>query len=361
MSIINRKEDHIVLSLKPENQGPLSTHLEEVILLHQPLTELSLNDISLETEFLGCKLNAPIIISAMTGGIPKSYDINKKLASIAEKYKLAIGVGSQRAMIVNPDVVYTYRVVREEARSVPVIANIGIAQLPKLNIYDIERIIEVVEANALAIHVNILQELVQLEGDKNFRGCVKALEKIVEQINIPVIVKEVGTGVTKEIVEFLVNIGVKIVDVAGAGGTNWVSIELSRMNDKKISDTFTVFKNWGIPTAISIAEAASVDNVLVIGSGGIRTGVDVAKAISLGSDIIGIAQPFLLHVLNNTVDDYVNSFLTQLKMCMILTNSRNVQEMKNAKTVILGKLAEWICARRLKLRNKHIYISCSCI
>lgn len=357
-SISNRKEEHIVQALKPENQGPLSTHLEDVILIHQPLVEVSYDEVSLETEFLGYRLGAPIIISSMTGGTAMSYDINKKLASTAEKYKLAIGVGSQRAMIVNPDTTYTYRVVREEAPNVPVIANIGLAQLSKLSKQDIERIVEAIEADALAVHLNILQEIVQPEGDRDFRGSVKALEKIIEWINIPVIVKEVGTGISRECAELLKMIGVKIIDVAGAGGTNWVSIELSRIKDKKLVDTFNVFRYWGIPTAISIAEVSSIDDITVIGSGGIRDGLDIAKAISLGSDIVGIAQPFLIHVIKNTVDDYVQSILTQLKVSMMLTGSKNIQELKNAKIVITGKLATWICARRLRLRNKYAYISC---
>ncbi|MEM4788607.1 MAG: type 2 isopentenyl-diphosphate Delta-isomerase [Ignisphaera sp.] len=358
MSIEQRKEDHIDLALRPENQGPLSTLLENVFFVHQPFTDLSINDISLEAEFLGFKLGAPIIISAITGGTKRGYEINKALAEIAEKYRLAIGVGSQRAMILNPETVYTYKVVREIARNVPVIANIGIAQLAKLDIKIIEWLVESIEADALAIHLNVLHELVQSEGDKDFRGSLDALKNIIDRLSVPIIIKEVGNGISKECAELLYNIGVKIIDVAGAGGTNWVSIELSRIKQNNYITTFEPFRTWGLETAISIVEAASVNGLTIIGSGGIRSGIDVAKSIALGADIIGIAQPFLYHVVNNTISDFVNSILMQLKTAMLLTNSKTINDLKKAPIVILGKLASWICARTLKLRNPNAYISC---
>lgn len=358
MSIEHRKEDHIYLALKPESQGPLTTFLEDVIPIHHSITDLSYSDIDTGIEFLGFRLNAPIIISAMTGGTIKAYEINKKLATIAEEYRFAIGVGSQRAMIVNPETTYTYRIVRETAPSVPVIANIGIAQITKLGLYTIEQIIESIEANALAIHANILQELVQPEGDKEFKGAIDAIKRIVDYVKVPVIVKEVGTGISKECAELLYSIGIKIIDVAGAGGTNWVSIELSRSSTRNV-DVFSIFKTWGLPTAVSIAEVASIKNVIVIGSGGIRNGLDIAKAIALGADIVGIAQPFLYHSLNNTINEFVEDLLIQLKTSMILTNSRSINELKQAKIVVLGRLASWVCARGLRLRNTNAYIFCS--
>lgn len=358
MSIEHRKEYHIELALKQENQGPLTTLFEDIVFVHQALVDLSLDDISLEVEFLGFKLGAPIVISAMTGGTRRAYEINKLLAEVAQRYRFGIGVGSQRAMIVNPEAVYTYKIVREIAHDIPVIANIGIAQLINLDISTVEWLIESIEANALAIHLNILHELVQLEGDKAFKGSIAAIERVVERLRVPVIVKEVGNGISKECAELLRNLGVRIIDVAGAGGTNWVSIELARANSDQHIQTFDVFRYWGLPTAISIAEVASIEDVIVIGSGGIRSGIDIAKAIALGADIVGIAQPFLHHVINNTVDRFVTTLLTQLKVVMLLTNSRTIKDLKKSKIVILRTLASWICARKLRLRNVNAYISC---
>lgn len=358
LSIELRKEDHIELALKPENQGPLTTLLEDVSFIHYSLADLSYDNIDLEVEFLGFRLGGPILISAMTGGTSRAYEINKKLAEIAEKYRFAIGVGSQRMMIINPDTLYTYKIVRDIAQSVPVIANIGIAQITKLGLPVIERIVEAIEANALAIHLNVLQELAQPEGDKDFQGSINAIRRLAEYLRVPVIVKEVGMGISRECAEVLYRIGVKIIDVAGAGGTNWVSIELMRAKSNEHVNVFSIFKTWGLPTAISITEVASIRDVVVVGSGGIRNGLEVAKAIALGADIVGIAQPFLYHLINNTIDNYVKTLLTQLKVTMFLANSKTINELKSAKIVILGKLASWVCSRRLKLRNANAYIFC---
>uniref|UniRef100_A0A7C2VM09 Isopentenyl-diphosphate delta-isomerase n=1 Tax=Ignisphaera aggregans TaxID=334771 RepID=A0A7C2VM09_9CREN len=358
LSIENRKDDHIDLALKPESQGPLTTLLEEVTLIHQPLVDYSIDEINLETSFLGFKLGAPLIISAITGGTRRAYEINKALAEIAQRYRLGIGVGSQRAMIVNRDTVHTYRVVREIARDVPVIANIGIAQLTKLDLATIEWLVESIEADALAIHLNVLQELAQPEGDRDFRGSIDAIRRVVENIDVPVIVKEVGNGISRERAELLYSLGVKIVDVAGAGGTNWVSIELARARSNKHVQAFNIFKAWGLPTAISIVEVASIRELTVIGSGGIRSGLDIAKAIALGADITGMAQPFLYHILNKTAEDFIYTVVTQLRTAMLLTGSRTIEDLKSSPIVIHGKLASWICARRLRLRNTNAYIPC---
>lgn len=358
MSIEQRKEDHIDLALRLENQGPLNTLLDDVYLVHQPLVDFSFDDIDLGVEFLGYRLGAPLLITAITGGTKRAYEINKVLAEVAQRFRIGIGVGSQRPMIINPETVYTYKIVREIAQDVPVIANIGIAQVIKLDIKTIEWLVEAIEANALAIHLNILQELVQPEGDRDFKGSAEAIQKVVDKLRVPVIVKEVGNGISRECAEILFSLGVKILDVAGSGGTNWVSIELARSTSKENEKIFNIFRFWGLPTAISIAEASSVNGLTIIGSGGIRNGLDVAKAIALGADIAGMAQPFVQHVVNKTVHSFVQMVLTQLKTVMMLTRSKSVDDLRRAPMVIINKLASWICARKLKLRNPNTYISC---
>ena len=358
-----RKADHIDLALRNDFQGPLTTWLEHVRFLHVALPETSIDDVSIDIEFLGYRLKAPLIICGMTGGLTKALDINRKLAEIAEEYRLAIGVGSQRAMLLNRDTISTYRIVREVARNVPVIANIGGAQLTRLRKEELETIIESIEANALAIHLNPAQELAQLEGDRDFKGIVSSIKKVLEWIQIPIIIKEVGMGLSKEVVKILYDIGVKFFDVAGAGGTNWVAIEIARLLSIKrydLAETAKVFIEWGIPTAASIIETRdAAPQAYVIGSGGIRSGLDVAKAIALGADIAGMAQPFLKAVFSGQEKEFITKVINQLKIAMVLTGSKSIEELKNAPIVILNELAQWICARKLKLRNKRAFTTCS--
>jgi isopentenyl-diphosphate delta-isomerase len=361
MSIENRKQDHIELALLPQSQGPLTTLFEDAVIVHNALPNISYEKIDTSTTFLGFKLSAPIIISGMTGGTEKAYELNKKLAQVAEEFRIALGVGSQRAMIENPSLINTYRVVRETAPSIPIISNIGFAQLKKLSMEQVESLVTSIEANALAIHLNAAQELVQLEGDRDFEDVVSVIEKLTHRLSVPIIIKEVGNGLSKEVVETLYAIGIRVFDVAGAGGTNWVRIELMRIakSDKKASLYGEPFVTWGIPTAASICEARAVANeIIVIGSGGIRTGVDVAKAIALGADIVGIAQPFLRSIIVGGGREYVSSLLAQLKVVMALTGVRSVMELQNVPIVIMGRLAQWICARKLRLRNTRAYIHC---
>lgn len=359
MSIENRKKDHIYLALDPKMQGPLTTLFEDVVLIHQALPEFSIDEADTSVEFLGFRLGLPIIINSMTGGFEMAYRINKELALVAEEYRIAIGVGSQRAMLLNPDVVHTYKVVREVARDVPVIANIGFAELRSLRIDDIEKLVASIEADALAVHLNAPQELVQKEGSKHFGSVLDVLGDLQKRIGVPIIVKEVGHGLSAEVVAKMYAAGIRYFDVSGAGGTNWISIELARADDMELAMVGEPFKTWGLPTAISIVEARdAAPDALVIGSGGVRTGVDVAKAIALGADIVGIAQPFLQAVMTEKGRTLARVLRTQLKMVMVLTGSRSVEALKQAPAVVTGRLAYWICARRLSLRNKQAYIFC---
>jgi isopentenyl-diphosphate delta-isomerase len=361
MSTENRKQEHIELALMQQFQGPLTTLLEDVTLIHNALPNVSYEKIDTSVTFLGFKLSAPVIISGMTGGTGKAYELNKRLAQVAEEFRIALGVGSQRAMIEDPSLINTYRVVRDVAPSIPIISNIGFAQLKKLSLEQIENIVTSIEANALAVHLNPAQELVQPEGDKDFEDIINIIEMLEHRLKVPIIIKEVGNGLSKEVVEALYAIGIKIYDTAGAGGTNWVKIELMRA--VKSGKTLTLhgepFIVWGIPTAISICEARAVSNeIIVIGSGGIRTGVDIAKAIALGADLVGVAQPLLRSIMIDSGKEYISLLITQLKMAMALTGARSVEELKSIPVVVLGKLAQWICARKLRLRNIHAYIHC---
>ncbi len=361
LGIENRKLEHISLALNDYSQGPIDTWLNYVTLVHQAVADLSFDDIDTSVYFLGYRLRFPLIISGMTGGFSKAYELNKSLAEIAYRYGIGIGVGSQRAMLLNPNTIHTYRIVREIARDVPVIANIGIAQLIEFGPNIAEKVVEAIEADALAIHLNMLQELVQPEGNRTFKGYIDVIRNTVEKVRVPIIVKEVGHGISYELARKLAEIGIQIIDVAGMGGTNWVKIELARYKDAKniVMEASKDFISWGIPTGISIVEVRSALRTgIVIASGGIRNGIDIAKSIALGADLCGIAQPFLKAIMNNTAEAFIEKIIYQLKMVMMLTSSKDINALKNAPIVIMGRLAEWICSRKLSLRNSHAYISC---
>jgi len=354
-SIKLRKLDHIVISLqkKVEEGDPL---FSEVELVHQPLPELNIGEISLETEFLGKRLAAPIIITGMTGGHPLGGELNALLAEVAEERRLAIGVGSQRAALVERELERTYRVVRETAPSVPVIGNIGAQQLLADNYVEmVERAAEMLEADAVAIHLNPSQESFQPEGDPHYRGVVERLSKLIERVRVPLIVKETGCGISKETAALLKQVGVKIIDVAGRGGTSWIKAEMYRSlrsGDYLKAGAARTFLEWGIPTAISVLEVKSAyPEATVICSGGVRSGLDVAKCIALGADYAGMALPFLRAAVKGKahLEMLVDRVEFELRAAMFLTGSRNLRELQSKRPVLGPRIVNWINQRDLRL------------
>ena len=360
-STSERKDEHLELSLNDSIEGPNTTWLEHVHLIHNPLPELSLDDVNTKVRFLGKELRAPLIILGMTGGTEKAYNVNRELAKLANEFGIAIGVGSQRAMIEDRSVEYTYRVVREFASDVPVIANIGATQLVRYDIKDIEWIIEVLEADALAVHLNPAQELVQPEGDRDFRGVLNRLVQLRDVLSVPIIVKEVGSGIPREVAKVLYDVGIRYFDVGGAGGTNWIAIEMLRLQRRGLGDAKIAknFLSWGLPTAVSVVEVRdAAPNATIIASGGIRTGIDVAKCIALGSDLAGFARPMLKALVTGNAREFLKEVIVELRMTMLLVGAKDLEELKRVSIVILDKLAQWICARRLRIRNPRAYIPC---
>ena len=353
----NRKIEHIEISLRYNVEGPLSTWLEYVYLIHQANPELNFKEINLEVEILGKRLKAPLLISGMTGGHPKTFSINATLAEVAEKFKIGIGVGSQRAMIEDSAVTNTYTIVREKAPTTLVIANIGAAQLARgdVTISDIERIVNVLDADALAVHLNAAQEVIQPEGQPSFKNIIKYVAKIVEKIEVPIIIKETGCGLSLEVVRSFTEVGVQGFDVSGAGGTNWILIEKFRAElygNKNKLDIASTFLKWGIPTAASIIETRyAAPTALVIGSGGLRTGLDVAKAIALGADIGGIALPALKAYFNKNLHSYISRIINELRVAMFLTGSKTITNLKKVPLVLMDPLKSWIECRGIELRK----------
>ena len=290
-----RKADHIRICLQDNVQCQQVTNgFEHYRFTHCCLPELDRSDIDLTTPFLGKSLHAPLLISSMTGGTELAQTINYRLAAIAQHYRLAMGVGSQRVAIENPEVATTFNV-RSLAPDALLFANLGAVQLNYS--YGLEqclRVVDWLEANALILHLNPLQECVQTKGDTNFRGLLGKIANLCQQLPVPVIAKEVGNGISADMAQKLIEAGVAAIDVAGAGGTSWAKVESERAVDAKQRRLGTTFADWGIPTAECITTIRAIaPTVPLIASGGLRDGLEAAKAIALGANLAGFAQPFL--------------------------------------------------------------------
>jgi isopentenyl-diphosphate delta-isomerase len=323
----SRKKDHVELVLKKGAQYKKTTGLENIDFIHESLPEMSLDDVDLSLDFLGKRIRYPILIAAMTGGYADAKRINRALAGAAEKHGIAFGLGSQRAMIEDPSLAGTYKV-RDVAPSIPLLANIGAFQLKKYPLKQVESLVSAVDADALAVHLNPLQEVVQPEGDTDFSGVLDAITKTCDRLSVPVVVKETGAGMTQEVALKLKDAGVKYLDVAGAGGTSWSKVEYMR------SGPVPGFEEWGIPTVESIILCRGI--LPLIATGGIRDGIDGAKAIALGAEVCGAAWPFLDAWKRKRLDGYIETFQQQMRICAFLTGCRDHKALKRMKLRFLS-------------------------
>lgn len=289
-----RKADHLRICLDENVQFLQSNGLERYRFIHSCLPELNYDEIDISTTFLNKKIGAPLLISSMTGGTEQAGKINYRLAEVAQHYKIAMGVGSQRVAVENPEVAGTFAV-RSIAPDILLFANLGAVQLNyEYGLEQCLRVIDLLEANALILHLNPLQECVQSKGDKNFRGLLEKIAILCKKLPVPVIAKEVGNGISAAIAQKLIDVGVAAIDVAGAGGTSWAKVESERATDSQQRRLGATFADWGLPTAECITTIrANVAGVPLIASGGLRNGLEVAKALALGADIAGMAWPFL--------------------------------------------------------------------
>ncbi|WOD39969.1 type 2 isopentenyl-diphosphate Delta-isomerase [Nodosilinea sp. E11] len=290
-----RKADHLRICLEgPVQCAQITTGLEHYRFTHCCLPELDWHDIDISTTFLGHRLGAPLLISSMTGGTEEAHQINRRLAVVAQHYGLAMGVGSQRVGVENPDLMSTFAV-RSLAPDILLLANLGAVQLNYgYGLDQCRRVVDQLAANALILHLNPLQEAVQTRGDTNFKGLLSKIEQLCAALPVPVIVKEVGNGISAPLVRRLVEAGVAAVDVAGAGGTSWARVESERAIDAHQRRLGQTFGEWGLPTADCLVRARAVSSTLpLIASGGLRHGLDVAKTLALGADLAGLAMPFL--------------------------------------------------------------------
>lgn len=336
-----RKADHLRICLEEDVQfRQLTNGLEKYRFTHACLPELNIDQVDLTTTFLGKKLGAPLLISSMTGGTEQAKLINYRLAEAAQNYRLAMGVGSQRVAVENPDVAHTFAI-RDVAPDALLFANLGAVQLNYT--YGLEqclRVVEILSADALILHLNPLQECIQPKGDTNFNGLLDKIQLLCEKISVPVIAKEVGNGISVAMAEKLIAAGVNAIDVAGAGGTSWAKVEGERAENNLQRRLGSTFADWGIPTAECIVQIRkSYPDIPLIASGGLRNGLEVAKTIALGADLAGLAFPFLQAADDSpsALDELVQILMAEIRTVLFCTGNSNLAELKRSN--VLAKIS----------------------
>ena len=342
-----RKADHIALAATGDvGFRHTTTLLEDVRLVHDALPDLDTATLDTSCELLGKRLRAPIVIASMTGGTDEAARINKTLAAFAEARGYGFGLGSQRAMHLRKDAIASYKV-REAAPTTLVLGNLGVVQARGMKTAEIEALVKEVGADALCIHLNPAMELVQPGGDRDFSSGLSTIARLVKELSVPVVVKETGCGISRSVATRIAGVGVRHVDVSGAGGTSWVAVETHRAKeagDEKAAGIGETFWDWGIPTAASVAAIAPL-GLEIIATGGIATGLDVARAIALGARAAGLARPALKAVVSGGADALAALFdrvEAELRAAMLLTGSRTLKDLERAERVIVGELAIWL-------------------
>lgn len=340
--IQRRKDAH--LEITAEGRGAFrtaTTLLEQVHLVHEALPELALDEIDLSVDFLGRTLKAPILIGAMTGGTDTAARTNRELAAVAEELGLGFALGSQRVMAERPEAADSFRV-REVAPSIPIVGNLGLVQAGQMGWETVARLVHAVDADGLALHLNPAQELTQAEGDRDFRGGVKTLVSLVRHLDVPVMAKETGCGISRRTGRLLLDAGVERVEVSGAGGTSWVRVEAEREPERAWMGE--LLGEWGLPTAASLVSLQGLPLVRIAG-GGLRTALDAARAIALGAHACAFAQPVLVAWRDGGVDGaraYLQGLVDGLKAICLLTGSRKVHDLWHAPRVLGPDLQAWV-------------------
>ena len=328
-----RKADHLRVCLDQNVQFSQTTGLDRYRFAHCCLPELDYGEIDLTTYFLGKALSAPLLISSMTGGTDQAKTINYRLAAIAQQYNLAMGVGSQRVAVENPEVGLTFAI-RSIAPDALLFANLGAVQLNyRYGLDQCRKIVDLLEADALILHLNPIQECVQTGGDTNFRGLLEKIALLCEQLPVPVIAKEVGNGISGAMAQKLIAAGVAAIDVAGAGGTSWARVESERAQDARQRRLGQTFADWGIPTAECIVGVRAVaPQIPLIASGGLRNGLDVSKSIALGADLAGLALPFLQAADQSeaALHELVEILLAEVATAMLCAGCGDLEALRSA-------------------------------
>ena len=348
--IVRRKLSHFELCANHEVEfRTKTTLLEDVELIHQPLTETSLDGIDLSVEVLGKRLRYPLVITGMTGGAEEVGVFNREIARLADRLGIGFGVGSQRVMLRYPEVTETFQV-RDVAPNVLLFGNIGIAQAREMTSAEVVRLGEAIGADAMCVHLNTAMEVIQENGDHDFRESLATIKRLVAESPLPIIAKETGCGFARESGLKLAAAGVRWVDISGAGGTSWVGVETIR--NRALRHLGEAFWDWGVPTAASVCELRGL-NLNLIASGGIRTGLQAAKALALGAKVVGVALPVLRAYTSGgieAVEAFFKSFFDELRVAVMLCGAASVAELTPNHAVIGGKLLDWVSQRGLPLK-----------
>lgn len=357
--IEGRKFDHLEICLQEDVQARrVTTGFEEIYLVHRALPEIERSKINLSTTVFNHKFSAPLIVTSMTGGVDRATEINKAIAGAVGKLGLGMGVGSQRVIMEDPELQQTFTVARKEAPTAFLIANLGGPQLVKeYSVKEAKKAVEMLQADALAIHLNPLQEAIQPEGETSYAGLLTKLKELVQELDVPVIIKETGAGIAAEDAKKLEAIGAAGIDVAGAGGTSWAAVEFHRA--RRQGDEFhqrlgEAFWDWGIPTAVSLIETTQQVHIPVIASGGIRSGIDAAKAMALSASLIGMAHPMLDPAVHGAeeVEKKLRLIVEELRNAMFLVGADSVLKLKKVPVIITGKTLDWLVMRGFE---PHLY------
>jgi isopentenyl-diphosphate delta-isomerase len=350
--IKQRKKEGIDIPLQKNVQAKTtSTYLEYVRLVHNALPEIDYDDIDTSMTFLGKRFSAPIIIDSMTGGTDEATVINGRLGELAEKYGFGMGLGSQRAGLKSEELAATYSIARKNAPNAFLIANIGGAQLSKgFTVDEAKRIVKMIGANALVVHLNPLQELVQPEGEPRYKGVLAQISELAKTIDVPLIVKEVGAGISKEVAIKLEMANVSAINIAGAGGTSWAGVEKIRaesLKDDLKKHLGEMFWDWGIPTAASLIEVRRAVKLPLIASGGLRNGLEVAKCVALGASMAAMAYPFLQTAAQSreSLFAFADAILAELKSTMFLVGAKNIAALASSRYILTGMLAHEVSSR----------------
>lgn len=329
-----RKADHIRINLEEDvSFKNLTTGLESYYFIHEALPELDLDLVDTSTEIFGKRVETPLFISSMTGGTARANDINMILATAAESVGMAMGLGSQRAAIEDAALAESFRI-RRYAPTIPIFANVGVVQLNYgFDVPELLSAIDMCEADALILHLNVLQEAVQPEGDRNWAGILNKIESVASRLPVPIIAKEVGWGISESTARRLVSAGVSAIDVAGAGGTSWSQVEMYRAPTQRLRRVAGAFIDWGIPTAESIVQCRRATDLPILASGGIRNGIDIAKCIALGANLAGIAGDFLKAAVADGTDgaiEFAEAVTDELRIAMFCSGAGNIQSLSKA-------------------------------
>ncbi len=342
-----RKAEHIKILLEQKAQArKATTGFEDIQLIHRALPEVDRQKINLSASFLGKKLSAPLIVGAMTGGTEEATKINASIAEAVEKLGLGMGVGSQRAAIEDQKLEKTYSIARKKAPHAFLIANIGGVQLVHgYGLKEVKKAVEMIDADAIAVHLNAVQEALQPEGQTNFKGVLAKISEIAGELDMPVIVKETGCGISAEDAKALEAAGVKAIDIGGLGGTSFATVEYYRSTSP--NNMGEAFWDWGIPTAASLIETTQTVKIPVVASGGVRSGLDIAKSLALNANLASISQPVLEASVKGAkkTEELLSRSIDELRNAMFLVGAENLESLAKAPVVVNGKTAEWLNIR----------------